>query len=273
MTSRTYPDLRKSILLILLFFLSFAIYFTIFSLIPQLLGITLSEQYTTFVFSFASPIATLPLIIFVSKKSGIPLRWLLSLPKISTILLLAVLTFLMVVVTNPLNEISGYITSFIDKKVSILYLRLPEFDLNLVIKFIGVVILAPIVEEYFIRKQILSILLTKYSPNLSIILSSAFFAIGHLKLDSIIYLFIWGLLLGVLYYRTNSIEIAILTHVLWNLAGLFLNEKYVDRMTLSIITNIVFIVISLLVIYLILNYLTRKYVSKIENNKPDQNTI
>ena len=256
-----YSEVKQGILLLILFFLSFALYFTFFTLIPQLVGINLPDRYLVFVYAFASPLATLPLILFVSKKTKTQLDWRLSPPKLLSLVPIFLLVTALIIATNPLNNFRSYLSNLFDNKISFLSFTFPEFDLNLTTKLIGSVFLAPIIEEYFIRKQILGILLTKLSPVLSIILSSLFFALGHLKIYSIIYLFVWGLILGFIFYKTKSVELCMIIHALWNLAGLFLSEKLIEFKASQFILHIGLILISITVSYFILSKLVGKYSS------------
>jgi len=258
----TYSEIKQSSLLIILFFLSFALYFTIFTLIPQLFDIDLSSTYLTFIYAFASPIATIPLILYVNKKTGTPLNWKLSPPKQSSLVLLVFFVLALIIATNPLNNFKSYFNYLFNNKISGLSVAFPDFNVDIIIKLVGIVFFAPIIEEYFIRKQILGILLTKLSPNLAIILSSLYFAIAHLKIDSLLYLFVWGLVLGFLFFKTKSIELCIIIHALWNLAGLFLIEKLMILEAPYFLYHFGLIFISTVIAYFILRKLVGNFKSK-----------
>ena len=81
--------------------------------------------------------------------------------------------------------------------------------------YIVIGILAPIAEEMVFRGAILRSLLRAFSPQmhwLAIILSALLFGVAHLNLPQGCHAFVIGLLLGWLYYRTNSIVPCVVFH-------------------------------------------------------------
>jgi len=123
-----YCEVKQGILLLILFFLSFALYFTFSTLIPQLIGINLSDRYLIFIYAFASPVATLPLIFFISKKTETPVKWRLSPPKLLSLFLIFLFVSVLIIATNPLNNFKLYLTNIFQNKISGLSFALPEFD-------------------------------------------------------------------------------------------------------------------------------------------------
>ncbi len=83
---------------------------------------------------------------------------------------------------------------------------------------------APIVEEIICRGIVLNGLLKKFSPGVSIVVSSLLFAIMHGNIHQGINAFLLALFLGYIFYRTKSIILCIFTH--------FFNNAFV---TLAII--------------------------------------
>jgi membrane protease YdiL (CAAX protease family) len=81
---------------------------------------------------------------------------------------------------------------------------------------IGSVFIAPLCEELFFRGFVLSGLLRELSPFWAIVISAALFAIAHLDPGSFIPLFVIGLALGVLRWRTRSTWPGITLHMLNN---------------------------------------------------------
>lgn len=133
----------------------------------------------------------------------------------------------------------------------------PEFNFYLVITSIFTVVIAPIVEEIFWRKQILGLLLKKYSPALSIVLGSALFACAHQRINDIGALFIWGLLFSFVYYKTKSLEASILLHSFTNLSSRFSKYEYIEITGMHFLKFIMVMVICAIIIYLIISYLNR----------------
>ncbi|EKS4343741.1 CPBP family intramembrane metalloprotease [Clostridium botulinum] len=87
---------------------------------------------------------------------------------------------------------------------------------NLYQIFILEVIIAPIFEEIVFRGIILEGLLNKYKPITSIIVSSVVFALCHIYIPQIINAIIFGILLGIIYYKTKSVVLCMVSHMLTN---------------------------------------------------------
>ncbi len=80
-----------------------------------------------------------------------------------------------------------------------------------------IIILTPVLEEVFYRRLILNSLSKKINILSSLIISSLFFAFGHLDLDNFIFFFIGGVLLGYTYLYTKKIIYPILLHCVINI--------------------------------------------------------
>ncbi len=86
-----------------------------------------------------------------------------------------------------------------------------------IFQIISMVILTPIFEEIFVRGIILRKLLNRYTPFLSIIVSSVFFTLMHIpSFSSLLGYFLMGLILGAVYFQTRSLLYSIILHSLWN---------------------------------------------------------
>lgn len=96
------------------------------------------------------------------------------------------------------------------------------YENNILYCLLAVWICAPIIEEITCRGILLSGLLNKYSPKISIFLSSLLFAIMHGNLKQGIHAFLFGLILGYLYYKTKSIYITMFAHFSNNVLALLL---------------------------------------------------
>lgn len=81
-----------------------------------------------------------------------------------------------------------------------------------------VVILAPIVEEWFFRKQILS-RLRAYGEKKAIVFSALAFALYHMNIFQFFYAFGLGLILGYMYVRTSKLRYSIFLHMIVNFQG------------------------------------------------------
>jgi|LGVF01.2.fsa_nt_gb membrane protease YdiL (CAAX protease family) len=84
------------------------------------------------------------------------------------------------------------------------------------------VLFAPLVEEVTFRYAGFKVLnrLKKFKPWMVILLTSFIFGIMHVnitELEQIVYYMALGCVLGTLYYKTNSIYVPIIVHMIWNL--------------------------------------------------------
>ncbi|GAA0741650.1 CPBP family intramembrane glutamic endopeptidase [Clostridium oceanicum] len=84
-----------------------------------------------------------------------------------------------------------------------------------------VFIFGPIVEEITMRGIILEGLLNKYKPVVSIIVSAVIFGLIHMNLPQGINAMIGGILYGYIYYKTRSLALCIVCHMVNNIIVLF----------------------------------------------------
>ncbi|MBC2582819.1 CPBP family intramembrane glutamic endopeptidase [Clostridium sp. DJ247] len=81
---------------------------------------------------------------------------------------------------------------------------------------ISILFVAPIFEEAIFRGIILEQLSKRYTPMLSIIVSSALFSFFHLNLIQFVNVFFLGVLSGIVYLKTNSLIPCIFLHFINN---------------------------------------------------------
>lgn len=205
----------------------------------------------------ASPICTIPLIMYMSRKSGIPVKWTIKLPAIHYVLLLVLLAISTVIITQPFIHPIEYFSNLIEGRFRFIGFVMPNFNLLLALKFILIVIIGPIFEEIFWRKQIFGFLLNKYSPAIAIVLSSVLFACWHLRIYDIGSLFVWGLLFCFVYYKSKSIEFSILLHSISNVHTFFVKRIFIDINEIQFFKYIMIMVISAIVIYWVISYIKR----------------
>ena len=85
-----------------------------------------------------------------------------------------------------------------------------------------IIFFAPIYEEIFYRKIVFSKLKQRYSLLTSMIVSSLYFAFGHLDFSiHLLSFFVFGLIFSYIYYKTNSILTVILLHAFYNVFNKF----------------------------------------------------
>ncbi|HEY5122148.1 MAG TPA: type II CAAX endopeptidase family protein [Ignavibacteria bacterium] len=93
--------------------------------------------------------------------------------------------------------------------------------------FLAMVIAAPILEELIFRGIILDGLLKKYSPVISILISSLLFGLAHINPWQFVTGLLFGIFSGWIYYKTRSVLPSIIIHSSANLSG-FLLRYFID---------------------------------------------
>ncbi len=91
-------------------------------------------------------------------------------------------------------------------------------SLNPVDLFVGVVLIAPVFEEYIFRYLFLN-KIREYGDATAILATALLFGMMHLNLNQFVYTFPLGLALAYFALKTDSIYISILMHMLFNLQG------------------------------------------------------
>lgn len=132
--------------------------------------------------------------------------------------------FLLAVGLMPIRSIIGVLIEFLlEGNWDNLQMRADLFEVGLdtgygfLVLFIGVGILAPISEELFFRGLIYDWFRQRWAIWVSIVMSSAWFALGHI--DSIgvaVSSFLMGCVIAWVYERTKSLWFAIAIHIITN---------------------------------------------------------
>ncbi len=261
MNNETYPNFKQFLLLLIFFFSSLFCLHMIFA-ISHVIGGQLSDSYMVFIIPVVHSIFYILFILYVSRKSGIPVRWTVKLPPIYFVLLLSLLAISTVIITQPFIYPIEYFSSLGEGRFRFVEFVMPKFNLLVVYRFIFTVFIVPVCEEIFWRKQVFGILLKKYSPTMAIVLSSVLFACGHLRRFDIGSLFIWGLLFCFVYYKSKSIEFSILLHSISNVHSFFVKRVFIDINQIQFFKYITIIIISALVFYMVISYLNRNKLIK-----------
>ncbi|MED3022621.1 type II CAAX endopeptidase family protein [Bacillus wiedmannii] len=90
------------------------------------------------------------------------------------------------------------------------------------VALISIVLLAPLVEEFVFRYAAINILTRKFKQTWSILISSFFFSIMHFDFPFIFGYFLIGLVLAVVYVRTNRLLVSFVVHASMNLIVIIL---------------------------------------------------
>ncbi|MEG1616340.1 MAG: type II CAAX endopeptidase family protein [Bacteroidales bacterium] len=132
------------------------------------------------------------------------------------------------------------------------------------IGIISVVVMAPIFEELFFRGVIMTKLMERSTPWQSIIGSALIFGIIHFNPAQVFNAFLLGILLGWIYYKTESLWASITIHFINNgIAVLFINlfptrvEESIIELSGGIPQFIALFVISVAIIALGIYYFNR----------------
>lgn len=85
-----------------------------------------------------------------------------------------------------------------------------------IVSFLDFCILAPILEEVLMRGFLLDGLSINYGKMIALLISAIFFSILHFNIAQMVPSFICGIILGLLYFYTDSIFSCILAHMGYN---------------------------------------------------------
>jgi len=97
-----------------------------------------------------------------------------------------------------------------------------EMELHPYSAFFSLAIRAPIFEEIFMRGIILTGLLNRYRPKKAIIISALIFGISHFNIVQSVNTTLIGLVLGLIYYKTNSLILCIAAHMTNNIFAMIM---------------------------------------------------
>ncbi|WP_289097356.1 CPBP family intramembrane glutamic endopeptidase [uncultured Bifidobacterium sp.] len=99
---------------------------------------------------------------------------------------------------------------------------------NWFVMAIATVVVAPLVEEWLFRKQIIG-RLRRYGEKPAIVLSALFFGLFHLNLYQFFYAFGLGLLFGYVYTRTSRLRYSVALHMVINANSALIGTTMLGR--------------------------------------------
>lgn len=153
------------------------------------------------------------------------------------ILILTNITYIIYIIKKNRIKVNKY--NLIDNYPKIyLFISIPLFlnslillinnqkipTINIYIALFGSVIIGPILEELIFRYLIYNNLNKFNNKNTSIILSSLIFALVHNGFINIVYAFIIGTILTIIYSKNKNIKEVIILHMVANLMSLLIKE-------------------------------------------------
>lgn len=175
-----------------------------------------------------------------------PKMFLATVPSVAATIVSAVglnvaLTFVVELLSKMLD-----ISSFIDKIIPGLgeyFKQITEQSAQMtndamnavppVMVFLAIGIVGPIIEELAFRQISFRALSSSFSIKTAIVLQAVFFGVAHGAPVQVLYTFAVGLIMGVAYYRTRSLFIPILFHVVFNTTACVMGYIVSDVMTMS----------------------------------------
>ena len=128
-----------------------------------------------------------------------------------------------------IGNIIGTLLSFILSGGTAENALLTMIDGNLLYTFVFAVLVAPVVEEYIFRKQIID-RLGKHGEKTAILFSALTFGLFHMNLFQFFYAFGLGVLFAYVYIRTKKLQYPILMHMLINFQGSILAPWVISKL-------------------------------------------
>lgn len=220
-----------------------------------IIGLLFKDTYKTalsqILLEYVQILFFVPFIFWFAKNTDTNFRDSLFLPDLSTIIKMFVVVVLAeTIVLSPLFNFDIFFESVINSKLRVTGTAIrplfPLLDIHLIL-------IVPIIEELFFRGLVLKNFQKIYSPVYAILLSSILFGIYHLSFDTLIIQIILGLLLGIIFYKTNSLIIVMLAHMIWNALCIFQFRNIELDGTSLIINILVYLSALTLIVFLLKN--------------------
>ena len=144
----------------------------------------------------------------------------------------------------PLISLGISISVFLNMLIFLIIKPITTFSLPLLIPIISSGIIGPIYEEILFRYLLYYRLKNKYSIKKSLITTTTIFASIHIYPIKIIYAFLLGLFINIVYEKNKNILAPILIHIAANTIAIFLYEYNTYILLLSLINLIISIKIA-----------------------------
>ena len=217
-----------------------------------IMGLLFKTSYTTDPFmiflEYVSILLFVPFIFWFAKKTNTNFKDSLFIPDLATVTkMIVVIVLAQTIVLSPLSHFDIFFETLKNSRLRIFGTTIkpliPLLDFRMIL-------IVPIIEELFFRGLVLKNFLKKYSPVNAILLSSLLFGVHHLSFETLIIQIILGILLGILYYKTNSLIIVMLAHIIWNALCIFQYKNIELDVTSSIVHLLIYI--SALILFVLL---------------------
>ena len=117
---------------------------------------------------------------------------------------------------------------------------------GLLVSLFGVLVVAPLFEEFLYRGLVMGELKKIMRPWAAIFLQALLFGVLHGVLFQGVFAIFMGIILGVLYHRTKNIGVVAVCHAVFNCtASMTLWELNLPKMIICIVVGVVFVVYAL----------------------------
>ncbi len=215
MEDKVFPNFVQGLILTICLMIIFAVSLFIETL-PIRFHAYLPGYYIPLVTAISSALC-IPVVYYALKKSKIDILKDLYFPNFKFIILIVLFAVSIKIISQPITHPIRFFRSFSNDIIEYLNFRSLRIDTAFSIRLFHSLILGPVIEEVFFRRILLGQFLKKYNPIIAVSLSAILFSIYHIEPNDIWFLFLYGLVFGYFYYKTNSLVASILLHSLTNL--------------------------------------------------------
>jgi len=192
-----------------------------------------------------------PYIVYLMRKTNIRVWNYFDLPNLATLFRVLIVTLLIkLVIIIPLQGVDKFYKLLMDSQLRFLGISTDNQTFSLIT--MSKWILFPVIEEILYRGLILRQFLLRYSPSKAIILSSLLFSFSHLRYEDFAGLFVVGIVMGIFYYKTNSILVSSISHCVYNFAAYLMSYENLSLDYRSLVFSISIFFISILIVIFLL---------------------
>ena len=148
---------------------------------------------------------------------------------------IAVITIICIFMMYAGNLVGTIITSLLQSLFGAASLNPVEsyaMDGSVWLKLLFMVILAPVIEEYIFRKQLID-RMNIYGERLAVFTSALMFGLFHGNLSQLFYAFALGLVFGYVYLKTGKLRYSVGLHMFINFLGSIVGPTLLNRIDLD----------------------------------------
>lgn len=133
-------------------------------------------------------------------------------------------------------------------------LNMPKGTLGVTLNYLWAVLIAPIFEEVFFRGALISTL-KRYGNWFAVLVSAALFGLAHGNIAQMLYAFVLGLVLGMVFIKSGSVLPGILMHFAINFLGITISTFFSPE-TMGVVAILGLLVVAVLITGVILIIIT-----------------